>query len=146
MKVLSFVFSILLAITNVKSLLGHGFQYHPETETKEQLWSIICQSHNNGLEFGKLNGNGDAFFSADGILYRCTEYEISGGKHIENDGVNIPSECEKRKQIDSKGVTYYPAVVQSRHGKIPGKAFSPQEAYFGYSGIQQKRRKFVWLC
>ena len=123
-----------------------GIQFRGENgETIENLFSIWCETENWGPVFGKLTEDGDAFCSHDSVEFECDDFDLVEGRVIENDG-EIPEECKEAGKAQKDGNVYYPVLVWSRHGIIPGKAVNAEVAYFGFEGKQFSRRKFKWFC
>ena len=136
-------------LTSLKShKTSHSPGYQLREGKREQLWSIKCHTEVHGYVYGKLNAEGDAFWSYDKKQYICDNFDIVSGEAIENEGV-VPEECIEHAKKEREGVVYYPAIVKSRHGLIPGKVTGPDvgdNAFFAFDGVQLKRKTWFWYC
>ena len=110
-----------------------------------KLFNILCDSEDHGPVYGKLDEEGDAFYSFDEKVYPCESYTVVEGEPIENTG-SIPDECLEHKRAQKTNVEFYPVIVKSRHGLIPGKANTAELGYFAWKGTQLARKNFKWFC
>ena len=110
-----------------------------------KLYSILCDSVDHGPVYGKLNNDGEAYYSFDEKLYACDKYTLVEGEPIENTG-SIPEECEEHRRTQKTGIDFYPVIVKSRYGLIPGKADTPEVGYFAWKDQQLGRKTFKWFC
>jgi len=110
-----------------------------------KLYNIVCDSVDHGPVYGKLDEEGDAFYSFDEKVYECESYSLVEGEPIENEG-SVPEECLEHKKAQKTNVSFYPVIVKSRHGLIPGKADTPELGYFAWKGKQLARKNFRWFC
>ena len=123
-----------------------GIQFRGENnEVIENLFNILCETEHHGFIYGKLTEEGDAFYSTNKVEYNCEDFEIVEGEVISNEG-GIPTDCGEHGKAQSDGNIYYPVIVNSRHGKIPGKAIDTEIGYFGFEGAQYSRTTFDWYC
>ena len=145
---------ILLSLV-IPALSNDAFQFEetytdindPSTyEVKiKKLFNIVCDTEDHGPVYGKLDEDGDAFYSFDEKVYECEAFNVVEGEPIENTG-KIPEECEEHKKTQKTKVDFYPVIVKSKHGLIPGKANTPELGYFGFKGKQFARKNFRWFC
>lgn len=110
-----------------------------------KLYNVLCESPTHGFVYGKLDEDGDAFYSFDEKVYNCEVYTVVEGEPIENKGT-IPDECLEHKKAQKTNVDFYPVIVKSRHGLVPGKANSPELGYFAWKSTQLARKNFRWFC
>ena len=121
----------------------------PEGKTStlvlRKLYNIICDSPDHGPVYGKLDEDGNATYSFDEIVYECEAFDLVEGEPIENEG-KIPEDCEEHRKTQKTNVDFFPVIVKSKHGLIPGKANTPEMGYFGWKGKQLGRKNFRWFC
>ena len=110
-----------------------------------KLYNVLCDSPDHGPVYGKLDEEGDAYYSFDEKIYVCEAYTLVEGEPLENEGT-IPDECLEHKQTQKTKVSFYPVIVKSKHGLIPGKANTPELGYFAWKGKQLARKNFRWFC
>ena len=110
-----------------------------------KLYNILCQTEDHGPVYGKLDEEGDAYYSFDEKVYICEKYTLVEGVSIENEG-SVPKECEEHRQTQKTGIDFYPVIVKSRYGLIPGKANTAEIGYFGWKSQQLGRKTFKWFC
>lgn len=110
-----------------------------------KLYNILCETQDHGPVYGKLDEDGDAYYSFDEKVYECGAFTVVEGEPIENTG-SVPDECLEHKKTQKTEVDFYPVIVKSRHGLIPGKANTPELGYFAWKGTQLARKNFKWFC
>jgi hypothetical protein len=110
-----------------------------------KLYNVLCDTPDHGPVYGKLDEDGDAYYSFDEKVYECESFSLVEGEPIENKG-SIPEECQEHRKTQKTGVDFFPVIVKSRHGLIPGKANSSELGYFAWKGTQLARKNFRWFC
>lgn len=148
-----YIWVMLLLI--IPTWANDAFEFSTETlETPEgsktsvillKLYNILCNSPEHGPVYGKLDENGNAYYSFDGVVLECEAFDLVEGEPIENEG-SIPQECEEHRKTQNSKVDFFPVIVKSRHGLIPGKANTPDLGYFAWNGKQLGRKNFRWFC
>ena len=149
----SFIWITLLLI--IPTWANDAFQFvttftdpnDPSTNSVKirKLYNVLCDTPDHGFVYGKLDEDGDAYYSFDEKVYGCEAFTLVEGVPIENEGT-IPEECEEHRKAQKTNIDFFPVIVKSRYGLIPGKANTPDVGYFAWKGTQLGRKNFRWFC
>ena len=105
------------------------------TNETGSLWAIICTEDGYGRVPGQLDSNGNASFTYDGYVAKCTFYSTPLNGTLYFKEIKVPYECRRLGFQDNEKESYYSAVIHTKHGSIPGKASSNQsKAWYGWKG------------
>ena len=112
------------------------------------LWSVICETDEHGQVPGKMISTGSAWYTFGNNYRKCTKnvVKVLKGLLYESFMKNIPACKSYVDPLDNK--EYYPAIVLSRHGFVPGKAtLEPREAWYTRNqNVFIATSNFFYLC
>ena len=86
------------------------------------LWSVICENTPYGDIPGRVDSQGNAYYTWDGHETRCLKLSgpINGDLYWFDE--KLPSDCKLRGHETDSKTDFYAALIHTKYGSLPGKA------------------------